>query len=252
MRWNQDRPRSTSLRSGARPVAAAMRSDQRAACFSSCSARRIRMSLRFGIALAVGEMPVGRWPLRPRAATSSRRSRGSPCRCAIYPISRSNSTIVPMPAAISSTWRSGVARRSRRGADRESGPTSRCRAGWPTRTRARTAGCPGTTCTAAKATSAPSDARRAGDDVQHQRPAAAVAGGEQDRDVADFLRDLVRGDGDRGVDAERHRRHHGGADDRAVDEVVERVADEDAAAPSRRAPGTRRCGSGAAARASRG
>ena len=51
--------------------------------------------------------------------------------------------------------------------------------------------------------------------------AAAVAGREQDRDVADLLRNLVRGDGDGGVDAERHRRHHRRADDRAVDEVVE-------------------------------
>mgnify|MGYP003693892115 CR=1 FL=1 len=40
------------------------------------------------------------------------------------------------------------------------------------------------------------DAGRAGDDVEQQRAAAAVAGGEQDRDVADFLRNLVRGDGD--------------------------------------------------------
>ena len=69
--------------------------------------------------------------------------------------------------------------------------------------------------------------RRARDEVQQQRAAAAVAGRQQDGDVADLLRDLVRGDGDRRVDAERHRREHGGADDRAVDEVVERVADED-------------------------
>src|SRR4029077_3894654 len=64
------------------------------------------------------------------------------------------------------------------------------------------------------------DAGSAGDDVEHQGLAAAVAGGEQNRDVADLLRDFVRRDGDGGVDAERHRRHHGGADDRAVDEVV--------------------------------
>ena len=48
MRWNHDSPRSTSFRSGVRPVAAAIRSDQRSACLSSCSARRSRMSRRFG------------------------------------------------------------------------------------------------------------------------------------------------------------------------------------------------------------
>ena len=49
---------------------------------------------------------------------------------------------------------------------------------------------------------------------------------QQDGEVADLLRNLVRGDGDRRADAERHRRHHRGGDDGAVDEVVERVADE--------------------------
>jgi len=44
-------------------------------------------------------------------------------------------------------------------------------------------------------------------------------------------------DGNRRVDAERHRREHGGTDDRAVDEVVERVADEhERHGASRRAP----------------
>ena len=116
---------------------------------------------------------------------------------------------------------------------------------------ARTAGCSAGRCTAAYATQRAGDAGGAGDDVQHQRAAAAVAGGEQDGDVADFLRNLVRGDGDGGVDAERHRGQHRGADDRAVDEVVKGVADEARAARWRRAPGTRRCGSGAAAPASR-
>ena len=70
-------------------------------------------------------------------------------------------------------------------------------------------------------------ARRARDEVQKQRAAAAVAGRQQDGDVADLLRNFVRGDGDGGVDAERHRREHGRTDDRAVDEVVKGVADED-------------------------
>ena len=37
----------------------------------------------------------------------------------------------------------------------------------------------------------------------------------------------MRGDGDRGVDAERHRRQYGGRDNGAVDEIVKRVADDD-------------------------
>ena len=86
---------------------------------------------------------------------------------------------------------------------------------------------PGMTPTAAYAMSAPTSARCAGHEVQQQRAAAAVAGRQEDGDVADFLRDLVRGDGDGRVDAERNRREDRRADDRAVDEVVERVADED-------------------------
>ena len=37
----------------------------------------------------------------------------------------------------------------------------------------------------------------------------------------------MRGDGDRRADAERHRRHDRCGNDRAIDEVVERVADDD-------------------------
>ena len=66
-----------------------------------------------------------------------------------------------------------------------------------------------------------------GDEVEEQRALPAVARRQQDGDVADFLRDLVRRDGDRRVDAERDRGHHRGGDDRAVDEVVERVAEDD-------------------------
>ena len=67
---------------------------------------------------------------------------------------------------------------------------------------------PGTTCDRRVGDERAGDARRAGHDVEQQRAAAAVAGREQDRDVADFLRNLVRRDGDGGVDAERHRREH--------------------------------------------
>ena len=62
--------------------------------------------------------------------------------------------------------------------------------------------------------------------LSQQRPAAAVSGLQQDREVADLLRNLVRGDGNRGRDAQRHGREHGAGDDRAVDEIVERVADQ--------------------------
>ena len=50
---------------------------------------------------------------------------------------------------------------------------------------------------------------------------------KQDREVANLLRDLMRGDGDRHADAKRHRGHDRCGDGRAIDEVVERVADDD-------------------------
>ena len=49
---------------------------------------------------------------------------------------------------------------------------------------------------------------------------------QQDRKVADFLRNLMRRNGERRADAKRHRRHDGRGDDRTIDEVVEGVADE--------------------------
>ena len=64
-------------------------------------------------------------------------------------------------------------------------------------------------------------------EIEDHRLAARVAGAQEDREITQFLGDLVRGGGDRGADAERDRRHDGGADDRAVDEGVEGVADDD-------------------------
>lgn len=64
------------------------------------------------------------------------------------------------------------------------------------------------------------------EDVPDDNAAAGHAGVDHDREVTDFARDLVeedghgRGDADRGVDQE------GGGDDCAVDEVVDRVADD--------------------------
>ena len=49
---------------------------------------------------------------------------------------------------------------------------------------------------------------------------------QENRNVTDFLRDLVRGDRQRRGDAERHGRKDRGRDDRAVDERMERVADD--------------------------
>src|SRR6187551_3210506 len=50
---------------------------------------------------------------------------------------------------------------------------------------------------------------------------------QEDREVAKLLRDFMRGDGNRRADAERYRRHYRRRDHRAIDEVVERVPDDD-------------------------
>ena len=70
------------------------------------------------------------------------------------------------------------------------------------------------------------NAGSARDDIQDQRVAPAVSGGQENRHVADLLRDLVRRDGDGRVDAERDRGQDRGADDRAVDEIVKGVTDD--------------------------
>ena len=49
---------------------------------------------------------------------------------------------------------------------------------------------------------------------------------QQDRDVAELLRNFVRRHGERRADAERNRRPHRRADDDAVEKIVERVADD--------------------------
>ena len=74
---------------------------------------------------------------------------------------------------------------------------------------------------------APSDAADRGAEVEQQRARARVAGGEQDREVAGFLRDLVRRDRERRGHAERHGHERGGGDHDAVDERVHHVADDD-------------------------
>src|SRR3954467_6386150 len=63
--------------------------------------------------------------------------------------------------------------------------------------------------------------------VQQEGAAARVAGVKQYREVAELLRNLVRGYRNGGAEAERHRRHDGRSDDRPVHEVVKRVADDD-------------------------
>ena len=49
---------------------------------------------------------------------------------------------------------------------------------------------------------------------------------EEDREVADLVRNLVRQYGDGSTDRDGDRSEHSGADDRAVHEVVRRVADQ--------------------------
>ena len=70
--------------------------------------------------------------------------------------------------------------------------------------------------------------RRAGERGQHieqERLAARVTRVQENREVSNLLRDLVCGDGDGGAHAERHRRQDRRGDDRAVHEVMERIAD---------------------------
>ena len=67
---------------------------------------------------------------------------------------------------------------------------------------------------------APSSARQPGNDVQEERPPARISGVQENREIANLLRDLVRGDGDRRADAERHRGQHRCPDGHAVNEVV--------------------------------
>ena len=69
-------------------------------------------------------------------------------------------------------------------------------------------------------------ARGLGQRVVHQRTLAAVAGVEEDREVAHFVRNLVRQYGDGSTDCDGDRSEHSGADDRAVHEVVRRVTDQ--------------------------
>ena len=57
--------------------------------------------------------------------------------------------------------------------------------------------------------------------------ALAVARVQQDQEIADFLRDLVGDDGDRGDDAQLVIGEERGGDQDAVDEIVEGVADDD-------------------------
>jgi hypothetical protein len=73
----------------------------------------------------------------------------------------------------------------------------------------------------------PATAVRLETPFQKQRAAALPAGGEQDGEVAGFLRHFVGDDGQRGAPAERGVGEEGGGDQQAVGEVVEAVADQD-------------------------
>ena len=80
---------------------------------------------------------------------------------------------------------------------------------------------------------------QAGQQVERQRAPARHARVQQHREVADFLRNLVRHDGERRDDAEVHVGEEGGGDQHAVEHVVQGVADQHqraaglAAAPGR-------------------
>ena len=66
----------------------------------------------------------------------------------------------------------------------------------------------------------------AGQQVQRQRAAARNARMQQHGEVADFLRNLVRHDGQRRDDAQVHVGEEGGGDQHAVEHVVQGVADQ--------------------------
>ena len=70
------------------------------------------------------------------------------------------------------------------------------------------------------------DSAEARQQVQREGAQPRVAGAQEDRDVAHLLRNLVRGDGERGRDAERHRRDDRGGNHGAVHERMECVADD--------------------------
>ena len=70
------------------------------------------------------------------------------------------------------------------------------------------------------------DRRQAGEQVQRQRTAARHARMKQHGEVADFLRNLVRHDGERGHDAEVHVGQEGRRDQHAVEHVVQGIADQ--------------------------
>jgi hypothetical protein len=73
----------------------------------------------------------------------------------------------------------------------------------------------------------PATAVEAGHAVPEQCPAALPAGGQQDGEVAGFLRHFVGDDGQRGAPAQRGIGEEGRGDQQAVGEVVEAVADQD-------------------------
>jgi hypothetical protein len=76
------------------------------------------------------------------------------------------------------------------------------------------------------------DRREARQQVQRERASARESAVQQDRKVADFLRNLVRKHGERGHDPELRVGHVRGRDQHAVEHVVERVARPGSCVPS--------------------
>ena len=76
------------------------------------------------------------------------------------------------------------------------------------------------------ARTAPSTAAAPDTIFEHQRLAPRVSRVQQDGEVAELLRNLMRRDRERRAHAKRNRRPHRGADDHPVEEVVKRIADD--------------------------
>ena len=91
---------------------------------------------------------------------------------------------------------------------------------------ARRAAASGIDCDAASIATAPRMPPTAESMFSVKARPREIPGAQQDRDVADFLRNLVRRHRQRGRDPQRDRRQHRRGDHRAVDECVERVADD--------------------------
>ena len=117
-------------------------------------------------------------------------------------------------------------RGSTRGAGPGSGPPPRHIRSWRPPRPARTAAPPAPVPARSKPTTPPMTAVRLVSRFSDQRAPARHARMQQHREVADFLRDFVRHDGQRRHDAEVHVGEEGRGDQHAVEHVVQGIADQ--------------------------